>query len=153
MLNELNLRINVDENIKLNEITIQFKKLLVELRKKELPIEQIASINKKIDELNATTVEGNELKKTIKTKQTEIIKLLEKELKLVPKNYYRNLWMPLGLSVFGIPMGVVFGTTMKNMAFIGLGLPIGMLIGIAVGSAMDKKAFAEGRQIDIEIKH
>ena len=153
MLNELNLRINVDENIKLNEITIQFKKLLVELRKKELPIEQIASINKKIDELNASTVEGNELKKTIKTKQTEIIKLLEKELKLVPKNYYRNLWMPLGLSVFGIPMGVVFGTILKNMAFIGLGLPIGMLIGIAVGSAMDKKAFAEGRQIDIEIKH
>ena len=153
MLNELNLRINVDENIKLNEITIQFKKLLVELRQKELPIEQTASINKKIDELNATTVKGDALKKTIKTKQTEIIKLLEKELKLVPKNYYRNLWMPLALAVFGIPLGLVFGASLKNIGFIGLGFPIGMGIGIAVGSAMDKKAFAEGRQIDIEIKH
>jgi hypothetical protein len=39
------------------------------------------------------------------------------------------------------------------MAFLGVGLPIGMAIGLAVGTGMDKKALAEGRQIDIEIKY
>ncbi len=32
-----------------------------------------------------------------------------------------------------------------------LGIPIGMGIGIAMGSGMDKKAFKEGRQLDIEV--
>lgn len=153
MLNELNLITITDEGTKLNEIILQFKTLLIELRKKELPIELVTAINKKIDELNATTVKGDALKKTIKTKQTEIIKLLEKELKLVPKKYYRNLWMALGLSTFGIPIGVFFGIILKNMAFLGIGLPFGILAGILFGSALDKKAMAKGRQIDIEIKH
>jgi hypothetical protein len=38
------------------------------------------------------------------------------------------------------------------MGLIGIGLPLGMSAGIAVGSQMDKKAFEEGRQLDIEIK-
>jgi len=28
-----------------------------------------------------------------------------------------------------------------------------MVIGMAIGAGMDKKAFEEGRQIDLEIKH
>jgi hypothetical protein len=39
------------------------------------------------------------------------------------------------------------------MAFLGIGLPIGMAVGSALGSGMDKKALAEGRQLDIEIKY
>jgi hypothetical protein len=39
------------------------------------------------------------------------------------------------------------------MAFLGVGLPIGMAMGMAIGTDMDKKAFKEGRQIDLEIKH
>ncbi|MDQ1162310.1 hypothetical protein QE422_002678 [Chryseobacterium sp. SORGH_AS 447] len=39
------------------------------------------------------------------------------------------------------------------MGFIGIGLPIGMSIGIAVGTLMDKKAQTEGRQLDVEIKY
>ncbi len=89
----------------------------------------------------------------IKKKQTRIIKLLEKEVKLVPKNYYRNLWLVLGMVTFGIPIGVAFGTSLGNMAFIGIGLPIGLAIGIAVGSGLDKKAFEEERTLDVEIKY
>jgi len=37
---------------------------------------------------------------------------------------------------------------MGNMAFLGTGIPLGMVIGMAVGSGMDKKAAAEGRQLD-----
>jgi len=35
---------------------------------------------------------------------------------------------------------------------LGIGLPIGMAIGVKVGSNMDKKAFNEGRQLDFEVK-
>lgn len=56
--------------------------------------------------------------------ELRILKLIEKELKLVPKNSYRNRWMAIGMSAFGVP----------------------------IGAGMDKKAFEEGRQLDMEIR-
>lgn len=150
-LHELNHRTE-DNDIKLNEVYTQFKNLLIELEKRELPETIVVSINNDIDEINSTTYAGNELRKSIKNKLQRIIKLLEKELKLVPKNYYRNLWMVLGMTVFGIPLGVAFGTSLGSMAYLGIGLPIGLAIGLAFGDGMDKKALKEGRQLDLEIK-
>ena len=69
------------------------------------------------------------------------------------KNHYRNTWLALGMAAFGIPLGVAFGMSLRNLAFLGIGLSIGLAIGIAVGTGMDKKAFEEGRQMDLEIKH
>jgi hypothetical protein len=152
-INELNQKPDIDKNVKLKETYIQFEKLLIELRKKELPDGLVVSINKDIEDLNSISSSGNELRKIVKKKQTRIIKILEKELKLVPKNYYRNFWFVFGMSAFGIPIGVAFGSSLGNMGLLGIGLPIGMVIGIAVGTVMDKKAFKEGRQIDIEIKY
>jgi hypothetical protein len=151
-ITELHPKPNLDKNIKLKPTYLQFEKLLIELQNKELPDGIVVSINKDIDTLNSFKGSGDELRKLITKKQTGILKVLEKELKLVPKNHYRNLWMVLGMSVFGIPMGVAFGASLGNMAFLGIGLPIGMVIGIAIGTGMDKKAHSEGRQIDMEIK-
>lgn len=152
-INDLNQKPGIGNDIRLNELYLQFEKLLIEIRKKELPDSFVASVNKDIEELNSISVSGDELRKIIKNKQTRIIKLLEKDLKLVPVNYYRNLWLALGMAVFGIPLGVAFGTSLGNMAFLGIGLPIGIAIGVAVGTGMDKKAFEEGRQLDLKIKH
>ena len=91
--------------------------------------------------------------KQIKKSQARIIKLIEKEHKLVTKNHYRNTWLAVGMSAFGIPLGAAFGASLGNMAFIGIGIPVGMAIGIAIGTGMDKKAFEEGKQIDLELKH
>lgn len=148
---ELNHRPD-DENLKLNEIFSQFRQLLAELENREIPDEIVTSINNDIDEINSITVIGNELQKEIERRLQRIIKLLEKNLKLVPKNYYRNLWMILGIAVFGIPIGVIFGASLDNMAYLAIGLPIGLVIGIGVGAVMDQKALKEGRQLDIEIK-
>jgi len=63
----------------------------------------------------------------------------------------RVLLLAVGMAVFGIPIGAALGASFRNMAFLALGVPIGMAIGIAVGTGMDKKAFEEGRQIDMEI--
>lgn len=152
-IRELNKRQGIDQNKKLYASYTQFDKLLMELRKKELPHETVNSINDGIDQVNSATDSGKELTKQIRNTQSIILKLLEKKHKIVTKNHYRNTWLAIGMAVFGIPLGVAFGTSLGNMAFLGIGLPIGMAIGIAVGTEMDKKAFEEGRQIDLEIKH
>lgn len=77
--------------------------------------------------------------------------MLEKEHKIVPKNYYQSLWMLLGMAAFGLPIGAAFGASIGNMAFLSIGLPIGMVIGLAMGAGMDKKALKEGRQLDVEV--
>ncbi len=57
----------------------------------------------------------------------------------------------MGTGVFGIPIGFIIAQGAKNMAFIGLGMPFGSLIGAAVGDRKDKKAQAQGRQLDVDI--
>jgi hypothetical protein len=151
-LSELKQRSEVKGNGKLAAAYAQFEKLLNELAKKGLPDEIIPSINEAIDALNSITESGKTLKHQIRKKQSAIIKLVEKRLKIVPKNYYRNLWLSFGMAAFGIPLGVAFGVSLDNMALLGIGIPIGLAIGIGVGTAMDQKAAQEGRQLDIEIQ-
>lgn len=148
---KLNKRTEFYQNKRLNSEYAQFSEFINHLNKKELPNEIISSINRDIEAINTFTDSEKELRKLICKTQSRIINLLEKELKLVTKNHYRNTWLALGMAVFGVPFGVVFGTSMGNMGLLGIGLPIGMLVGMALGSHMDKKAFEEGRQLDIEM--
>ncbi len=150
-LKTLKKRQDTGQNEKLGRAFTQFEKLLSELGKKELPDGVTRSINDGVERINAASQGDAELLKQLKKTQSGILKLLEKELKLVPKNHYRNSWMAIGMAVFGIPLGVAFGTSLGNMAFLGIGLPIGMAIGMGVGTSMDKKAFAEGRQLDLDL--
>ncbi len=151
-IKELKKRPHFNEDKKLADSYSQFDRFLGELKKRDLPEDIVNSINRNIDEINAvseTDKWGKQLKKT----QSCLIKKMEKETKLVPKHYYRNTWLAVGMATFGIPLGLVFGISLGNMAFLAIGLPIGMGIGIAVGTAMDKKALEEGRQLDLEIKY
>lgn len=150
---ELKERQNFSTDTKTNRIYIQLGELLNQLRKRNLPENMIESVNQDIEVVNAASLIGNDFRKLVKQKQNKIIKLLEKDLKVVPKNYYRNMWLALGMSVFGLPIGVAFGASIGNMGLLGVGLPIGMAIGALVGSKMDKKALEEGRQLNIEIKY
>jgi hypothetical protein len=138
---------------KLSGLYSQLGALLNELKKKDLPQNVISAINECIETLNASACTGTELRKLAKQKQTAILKKVEKESKIVPKNYYRTLWMLFGISGFGLPIGVAIGLSIGNIGLLGLGLPIGMAIGLIVGSGMDKKALKEGRQLDIEVKY
>jgi hypothetical protein len=151
-IKELKKRPSLVHNKRLIGSYSQFDKLLMELRKKELLQEVVNSINNGIDLINSVSESEKELRKQIKKTQSSILKLIEKEHKLVTKNHYRNTWFALGM-VFGVPLGASFGTSLGHMGLIGIGIPIGMVIGMAIGSGMDKKAFEEGRQIDLEIKY
>lgn len=98
----------------------------------------VTSINNNNEDLNIANPD-DELRKMMKKKQAKIIELPEKVLKLATINYYRNYWMALGLAVLGLPLGVVLWASLINMAFIGIGLPIGWVIGMAVGTGWTKK--------------
>lgn len=151
-IKELNYTHSTSAYKKLTNIYSQFGELLIELRKRDLPQNIEHLINSSVDEINSSTLTENQLTKLIKQKQTAILKQLEKEHKIVPKNYYRNMWMLLGFTAIGLPIGVAFGVSLKNLGLLGLGLPIGLAIGSVIGSSMDKKALHEGRQLPIEIK-
>jgi hypothetical protein len=145
-----NLPDTSDEKLKL--AYNQFELLLAELRTKQLPDTIVEIINQDVSDINGLTT-SDEIKIALKQKQKNILKILEKQLKMVPKNYYRKLWFILGMSVFGLPLGVAIGTVANNIGLLGTGFPFGMLIGFAVGAGMDKKAFKEGRQLNFEVKY
>ncbi len=151
-MTKLITRQNISESSKASNYYQQLGKLLNALEVKELAEETVDLINQEIEQLNSISAIDKYFVKAIKEKENRIIKLLEKKHKIVPKNYYRKLWMVLGMSAFGLPIGLVFGLSIGNLAMIGSGLPIGMGIGVGVGSSMDKKAFNEGRQLDFEAK-
>ena len=143
----------VTGDAKLEALYTQFGQLINELNTKSISSEVIASINKEVEETNASRMTGNDLKKLLRKKQSAIVTLVEKKHKIVPKDYYRQFWMILGMSAIGLPFGVGLGLALGSMAYLGLGIPIGMGLGMVMGSAMDKKALKEGRQLDMEIKY
>lgn len=142
---------NTEGNKKLEKAHKCLQGLIDALNKKDLPTDISTKINRDIDTINAFSGTDKELTKAMSIAKKTILKEVMQKLKLVPKNHYRNMWMALGMSVFGIPMGVTFSVSLKNYGFIGIGLPIGMAIGIALGTGMDKKAEKEGRRLDVEV--
>ena len=148
-----NKRPNIESDKKLTNKSIDFEKLLNELKKKKIPSEIINSINQYIDEIHSFSGSNKGLLKLLQKVQTRILKLIEKELKIVTKNHYRNMWLAVGMTAFGLPFGLVFGISTGNMALMAIGLPVGMVIGMAIGTVKDKKAFENENQLDIEIKY
>lgn len=140
-----------ERNGKNNEFYIKFKAFISELKQRELPDFIIEIINNELNSINSFMGEEREIIKVFKKSQKKIVTLLEKELKVVPKNYYQKYWMILGLSIFGIPLGMAFGFALGSMAFLGIGLPIGMAIGFGIGKQMDNKAKDDNRQLSIEL--
>ena len=150
---ELKRRQDMSISPKLDATYTHFNALVDELNTRSLPDCTVSAVNKEIEEVNATTKVWNSMRRLVLKKQSKIVRLIEKEHKIVPKNYYRNLWLVLGMSAFGIPIGAAIGSSIGNMGLIGIGLPIGMAFGMVAGARMDKKALKEGRQLSIELKN
>lgn len=139
---------------KLRKAYTQFNELINELNNRDLHEDTIKLINIEVDSIHSSNSIEHTLINLIRIGQAKIIRLVEKKHKIVPKNYYRKFWLVLGMSTFGLPLGVVVGVViMENIGMLAIGLPLGMIIGHAVGSIMDKKAFKEGRQLNIDLKN
>lgn len=147
-LTPLKSRPAFENDPKLTKAAHNLSTLLEAAEKKKIPLAQVRKINEIMAAINSHRGTDSELTKQIKSAQVAIIKLLEQELKIAPKNHYQLQWLVLGMATFGIPLGLAIGMALGNIAFMGIGLPIGMAIGVGVGSIKDKKTLEEGRQLD-----
>lgn len=68
--------------------------------------------------------------------------MIEKELELVAKNHYHDLWMAIGLA-----LGVAFLAFFTNN---GMRLIIGLAVGMSIGINLDKKAEKNGKQLNLQ---
>ncbi len=50
--------------------------------------------------------------------------------------------MAIGMVLF-IPVGVIFSILIGNFAFIGMGLPLGVAVGVAIGEDLYKRKIKE----------
>jgi uncharacterized oligopeptide transporter (OPT) family protein len=144
----LTSRSSFKENPKIAKAAQNLDALLRAIDQKSIPESHDQQINEIMAGLNAFSGSDSELLKALMTGQATMLKLLKKELKIVPQSHYQALWLVLGMSDFGMPLGVAFGAVMGNMALLGIGLPVGISIGITIGIGMDTKAKNEGRQLD-----
>ena len=140
------------KNDKHEKAYLQLQQLLDILESRNLRPDIVEEINEQVAAVNVVIDQDNQFLKTGLKSQNNIVRILEKKAKLAPIRYYQKLWMVLGMSVFGIPFGMLFGMLMKNMGLFAIGLPIGLGIGSLIGRSMDTKAEQEGRQLPIELK-
>jgi hypothetical protein len=152
-IQNLNDRPKIDQNSRLSKKYVQFQKLITELSNKELNDAVVLIINENINSINSIPVLDNQFSKRLKSAQSKILKIIEKQHKLATKNHYRNIWLALGIGAIGVPIGVVICSITGNMAFIGIGIPIGFGVGIAIGTMMDNKLKDQGKQLDLELKY
>lgn len=130
---------------------LKFTKYLDALNRKKLPKTFVKEVNQQLKELNATHEKDKAFVKQFKLTRKQITDRAAKELQLVPKHYYRTLGVAIGMTAFGLPLGIAVAFALQNAAFIGIGLPIGLAMGLGVGKGLDKKAKEEGRQLAIDI--
>lgn len=130
----------------LNKRVLKFQELLKALSNKEISGSILQSINAEIDKANQAQSESA-LAQQLQKSYRNILKIVGKELNLVAKDHYRNMWLALGMTAFGIP----FGAALNKYAYVGIGIPIGFAIGIAIGSKKDKEAQEQGGQLNIEV--
>lgn len=139
------------ENQKLQKAYNRLIELIESIEPRPIPDEVKNKIQACLDIIDKEPDKPKRTLKAVNKGTNTIVKLLEKNLRLVPKNHYMVLGMSMGMVLFGIPLGVAFGSAYDNYTFISFGLPIGLSLGLAVGVHLDKKAAEQGKQLPITL--
>lgn len=143
-------RVDIDPKTQKRISRLSF--VIDELNKKHLPVETVRILNDTISTLLDMNPRTPQYPKALNKVLNKVLEIVREKHQIVTKNYYRNLWMPIGMSAFGLPIGVALSVAVDNFAFIGSMLPIGLVIGMAYGSQLDKKAADENKVIDMEVE-
>ena len=122
----------------------QFNELISALNDKELDEEIIKHIKGNISKVRSELTFN-----TIKKEESKILDYVKEKYGYVAKNHYMSLWIALGMSAIGVPIGVAIGLALDQLGFMGIGIGGGLAIGVAIGSAKDKKAKEQGKQLPI----
>ncbi|MGD1845575.1 MAG: hypothetical protein ACFB10_09310 [Salibacteraceae bacterium] len=149
-LHALQLKTDGQSSTQLLKWVDAWEKLWQELENRELTERVAASLNADIAALNQDHGIDKDRTKALRKHYNAAIQLLVKEMKLTPLNYHRDTWFVIGLAAFGTPLGIIVSFSLNSFAYIGLGFPFGMGLGMLLGMQMDKKAAREGRQLNLQ---
>ncbi|BDC98783.1 hypothetical protein [Persicobacter psychrovividus] len=128
--------------------------LLYEIGDKQLSYAFVTEVNRQIAGINNFQENDRLLAAHINQLYEELLTELERDFELVPKNYFQQKWLLYGVSVIGLPIGLIIAIINHIPGNIILGLPIGLLIGLLIGIEKDKNAKRENRQLQVEhIEH
>lgn len=147
---DLNNKQNKNQSNKIVKHYSQLERLIIDLKEREITDKIILSINYEINIINECKGTEKDFLCKLKEAKSNILKLIEKELKLVPKVYYQNRWM-----VYGMMAGLIISIVLKQFGLdntwnsVGMMLPMGILFGIVAGKNRDEKAQKEGLQLKI----
>ncbi len=145
MIEKLKNRAELLHNKKYVNASSKIQDLIIALNKKEIPTDFISTINKDIKTLNLFFGTDKQVIKLTKKTTSKILKFVDSKLKLVSKNHHRNI---------GLVMGMLFGPIVTlpfdGFGYSGLGMILGLVVGIGIGTKLDEKAAKEGKQLDIE---
>ena len=139
------------EDKQLDKLSTKLSTLITDLQTRDIPEALVADINTQVAAANTGTGDVKAQRKQVRQSYNEVSKIARTKLKLVPKGFYRVVYMPLGMAGIGLPMGVAFAMAIGNMGLMGIGLPIGLVFGMIIGSAMDNKAAKQGRQLGVSL--
>lgn len=148
-IEKLKVRHSTSQNPKLSKAYRKMESIIIALQKKEISQEIWDVINADIKKINAFMGTEKALIKALKKTAMKILGFVEKELQYVSKHHYRNQWMALGIALLGVVFGTIFSSVLGNYSFMGIGIPIGMVLGMAYGATLDKKAEEDGKQLDL----
>lgn len=146
-LNLRNIEYMLDDKLVLAYQRLQ--KLLEIAEQKPLSESSIQKINAKIEELNTSNKINGALLSLVQLTESEIIEIIEQDSKMVPKGHYSKRWIAIGMSAIGVPLGLIVGMLMDNIALLAVGIPVGLGIGSLIGKSLDSKAAEEGRQYSL----
>ncbi len=144
VIEEIEKRLKSVSDEKLQKALNELIPIFEDLDRRQIPTESVADQLKRLKTILTAELQ---LKQVVKLK-TDLLGVLRRQYGLVTPKYYQTLWMILGMTIFGVPFGMIFSFAIDNMAFLGLGFGFGMPIGMAIGMAKDKKALEDGLVID-----
>jgi len=121
-----------------------FNKTIDALNDKEVNEKAENYIKERISEINKNLTFN-----TIKKEESKILDYVKKEFGYVAQNHYKALWIALGMSVIGVPLGISIGLALDQLGFMGIGIGLGLAIGVGIGSSKDQEAKKFGKQLPI----
>jgi len=134
-----------NQTAKKSEIKVyeEFIHILQSLEKRGLFNDDLASIEKKLQDMNLAS-DPRFRKRYYKKRLNSFKEFLDKSFSLVTKNYYENLYLIIGMG-FGMMVGIIIGERFDKSMGISLGISLGMLVGVLIGRSKDTKALSQGR--------
>lgn len=143
------------ESIKKSEQKVykSFVEIFSDLNQKNLSEKQKQKINDKIEMLQLTSVSSEKTKK-LKEKRNKLIKYLNENFSLIPRDHYTKLGMSTGIALgapIGMTVGIFSGIFLAMIYGMLFGAVLGLVIGLILGKIKDNSAEKRNRVINARI--